>query len=147
MNCERFDKVIKTTFGNYGAIGVDVQLLSVKDKATPTPPGDWYTVVVEVTPVTPKPDPHADVWYYGGLISHHSEPVPIGIRPIDKGKLMGCCNAAKKLPVGFPLDKASGELYWPLYPTIDEPIYIFHYKDAVCSIGAYTGDIKSCDTK
>lgn len=142
MNCESFDEVIKLAFSNYGPLGVDVQLLSVTDKSTPTPPGDWYSVTLEVEAVIAKPEPYADTWYYGGVISHKTGPVPLGIRPINQDKLIGCGEAAKKLPPGFPLKKASGELSWPLVPSVDEPLYHFHHGEASLFVGAYSGDLK-----
>ena len=106
--CENFDEVINLAFSNYGQLGVNVQLLSVTDKKTPTPPGNWYSVTLEVEPVTADPHPRADTWYYGGKTRHTSGSVTLGIRPINKDKLVGCCSAAKKLPPGFPLEEASG---------------------------------------
>ncbi|HBL14627.1 MAG TPA: hypothetical protein DD379_25205 [Cyanobacteria bacterium UBA11162] len=145
MNCERFDEVIRNAFSNYGPIGVSVQLLSLTDKKTPTPPGDWYSVTLEVEPVTAEPYPYAETWYYGGVISHEKGRVPLGIRPIDKDKLIGCCKAAEKLPPGFPLKEASGELSWFLTPSVDEPLYQFHHGQALCVVGAYSGEVKSCN--
>ncbi|MDY6783257.1 MAG: hypothetical protein SW833_12060 [Cyanobacteriota bacterium] len=143
MDCEKFDKVIDSAFGNYGPFGVNVQLLSVTDKKTPIPPGNWYSVMLEVESITAKPAPHVDIWQYGGLITHESGPVPLGMRPIEKDKLIGCGEAAKKLPPDFPLDKASGELSWVLSPSVDEPLYHFHYGEKSHSVGAYFGKLKN----
>lgn len=87
---------------------MNVQLLSVTDKKTPTPPGDWYSLTLEVEPVTADPHPRADTWYYGGKTRHKSGPVPLGIRPINKDKLVGYCEAAKKLPPRFSLRRSFG---------------------------------------
>ncbi len=121
---------------------MNVQLLSVTDKKTPTPPGDWYSVTLEVEPVTADPHPRADTWYYGGKTRHTSGPVTLGIRPINKDKLVGCCSAAKKLPPGFPLEEASGELSWPVLPSVNEPLYHFYHGDVSIAVGAYSGDVK-----
>ncbi|HLP89939.1 MAG TPA: hypothetical protein VK184_15285 [Nostocaceae cyanobacterium] len=142
MNCEKFDEVIKIAFFNYGQFGVKVELLSVEDKATPTPPGNWYSVSVKVEPVTTQPDPVMETWYYGGVIRHETRPVPLGIRPINKDKLIGACKAAEQLPVGFPLPEASANLSWPLTPLVDEPLYTFYHDDISISVGAYSGQVK-----
>ncbi|MDY6783255.1 MAG: hypothetical protein SW833_12050 [Cyanobacteriota bacterium] len=143
MDCEKFDEVIELAFNNYGPLSVNVQLLSVTDKKTPTPPGDWYSVTLEVEPVVSEPHPRADTWYYGGLMICRTEPAPLGIRPIEKDQLIGCSEAVKKLPSNFPLDKASVELSWVLSPSVDEPLYHFHYSNKSHSVGAYSGEVKN----
>lgn len=139
MNSKAFDEVIETTFGNYGPLGVAAHLLSAKDTWTPTPPGDWFSVTVEVTPVVPEPHPVADTWYYGGVTEKETGPVPVGTRVINKDKLIGARRAAEKLPKGFPVEEASCELYWPLVPGVDEPNYVFHHDETVAAVGAYSG--------
>ena len=141
MNPERFDQVIGITLSHYGPIGVDVELLSVKDRATPTPPNDWYQCMVEVSPVTMTPTTHADTWNYGGVISHTTGPVPLGIRTINQNKIIKATEAAQKLPPGFPLNEASCNLYWPLVPGCNEPLYSFHTDQTLINIGAYTGKV------
>jgi hypothetical protein len=139
MNCEAFDRDIEITFGHYGPIGVSVQLLSVRDDATPTPPGNWISVTVAVAPIIPPLHYRADTWNYGGVISHSSGPLPLGIRFIDRTRLIGAVEAAKKLPIGFPLEQASGTLFWPLVPGASEPAYHFSVDDLTISVGAYSG--------
>lgn len=141
MNPEKFDDVINIAFSNYGPIGVDVQLLSVQDRATSTPPGDWYAVTLEVTPVVQSPEPHADTWFYGGLIHKETGAVPLGVRPMKKNKLIGAVSAAQKLPPGFPLQEAGCELFWPVMFGSNEPIYVFHTDQTVIRIGAYNGEL------
>lgn len=141
MNVESFDKDIEITFSHYGPLGVNVQLLSVRDTATPTPPGDWISVTVVVSPVVPNPVRHADTWNYGGFISHQSGPVPLGVRVIDRTRLIGAVAAARQLPPGFPLQEASGDLYWPLVPGVNEPAYHFTAGDTSIAVGAYSGAV------
>ena len=139
MNCETFDEVIKLAFSNYGSLNINVQLLSITDQKTPTPPGDWYSVTLEVEPVTADPHPPADTWYYGGKTRHKSGPVPLGIRPINKDQLVGCCEPAKKLPSGFPLAEASGELSWPLVPSVHQPLDQFYHGEASIAVNGELG--------
>ena len=146
MNCEAFDKDIEITFEQYGPLGVNVQLYSVNDQATPTPPGDWISVTVVVTPVVPQPIPHTDTWYYGGVISHTSQQGrPLGVLPIDRSRLVGACKAVAALPAGFPVAEASCSLYWPLVPGAGEPGYHFTASagrsDMLVIVGAYSGKI------
>ena len=139
MNPERFDEVINLSLAHYGPIGVEASLLSVRDRHSPQPPGEWYTVVVEVEPVTAQPTPYAETWNYGGLISHERGPVPLGVRTINAKKLIGAVKAAKELPPGYDLKKASANLSWPLVPNLSEPLYSFLLNDSVFNVGAYTG--------
>lgn len=139
MNVERFDQSIEDAFQHYGPLGVDVRLLSVRDTATPTPPGDWISVTVEVTPVVQHPMSHADTWHFGGVITVTSGPVPLGVRPIDRERLIGAAAAAKQLPLGFPLKEASGDLFWPLVPGVNEPAYHFTAGHVSIAVGAYSG--------
>lgn len=141
MKCEAFDQDINNTFSQYGKLGVKVDLLMARDKPSPNPPYDWIDVMVETTPVVAQPSPQADTWHYGGLISKTTSQVPLGIRVIDKDKLIGSENAAKKLPPGFDLQTANCELSWPVYYKAKEPIYSFFHEDVHHSIGAYTGTI------
>jgi hypothetical protein len=141
MNVESFDQDIDATFKNYGPLGVSVHLLSVRDTATPTPPGDWISVTVAVAPVAPPFSYHADTWNYGGVISHTTGPLPLGVRFIDRTRLIGAVAAAKKLPPGFPLQQASGDLFWPLVPGVNEPAYHFTAGETSIAVGAYSGRV------
>lgn len=142
MNCESFDKDIQITFAKYEPVlGVTVKLLSVKDRHSPQPPYDWIDVMVEIAPVVQNPEWKAVTWHYGGLISSTISPVPIGIRPIDKDKLIGACTAAKKLPVGFDVASANCDLVWPVYYKALEPIYSFYNEEVCFRVGAYTGKL------
>jgi hypothetical protein len=146
MNCEAFDQDIEATFKHYGKLGVNVELYSVNDRATPTPPGDWISVTVVVTPVVPHPIPHTDTWYYGGVISHTShQGAPLGVLPIDRNRLVGACKAVAALPDGFPVAEASCSLFWPLVPGSNEPAYNFTASagtsDMLVIVGAYSGKI------
>lgn len=139
MNCEAFDSDIQLTLQQYGPLGVEVKLISVQDRATPTPPGDWIAVTVGVAPVVPNQVWRADTWHYGGVLSTSAGPLPLGVRFIDAARLIGACAAAQKLPDGFPVKEAACDLYWPLVPGVDEPAYHFHAVDEYVSVGAYTG--------
>ena len=141
MNSEAFDAAVENTFGNYGPLGVDAQLLSVKDTCTALPPGDWVSVTVEVTPIVPEPHPLADTWHYGGITQKETGPVPLGTRAINRDRLITSSEAAERLPEGFPLAEASCDLYWPLVPGVDEPTYTFHHDEGVVSVGAYSGQL------
>ena len=146
MNCEAFDRDIQITFKHYGPLGVDVQLYGVNDRATPTPPGDWISVTVVVTPVVEHPVPYTETWNYGGVITHTSQPgVPLGVLPINRERLIGACKAVEKLPKGFPVKESSCTLFWPLVPGADEPAYHFTASlgtsDVLVIVGAYTGKI------
>ncbi len=141
MNCEMFESCIDDAFKNYGEIGVEVDLLTVADKHTETPPFDWVDVTLRVAPVVPHPEYRAETWHYGGLISVTTGPVPMGIQVIDREKLISCCEAAKKLPPGFPLSEAHGSLYWAVNPECKEPIYVFQAGETSITVGAYTGTV------
>jgi hypothetical protein len=141
MNCEMFDSCISDGFDQYGKIGAHVQLLTVRDSSTPTPPYDWISVTLEVTPVVPNPIPYADTWYFGGVIRVERGRVPLGVRFIDRRRLIGCCEAAKKLPPGFPLPEASGGSLWPVCPGCHEPFYRFQHDSLCIDVGAYTGRV------
>lgn len=141
MKCEQFDEVRQLAMANYGKLGVKAEILSEEDQHVSQPPFDWLSVTVKVTPVVPNPQPWAEEWFYGGVIEHIRKPVPLGVRPIDNQKLIPCCEAAKKLPVGFPLPDASGSLFWPLVPGADEPFYRFSVGETTIDIGAYTGKV------
>ncbi len=141
MKCEAFDQDIENTFSQYGKLGVKVDLLMARDRPSVTPPYDWIDVMVETAPVIAQPSPQADTWHYGGLISKTTSPVPLGIRVINKDKLIGSENAAKKLPPGFDLQTANCELSWHVNNTDKEPTYSFYHDKAHHSIGAYTGTI------
>jgi hypothetical protein len=138
MNVESFDQDIERTFGHYGPIGVAVHLLAVRDTPTPTG-GDFISVTVAVAPVAPPFAYHADTWNYGGFNSHTSGPLPLGIRFIDRDRLVGAAAAARELPPGFPLQEAMGDLFWPLVPGVSEPAYHFTAGDTSIAVGAYTG--------
>ncbi|HEX3043470.1 MAG TPA: hypothetical protein VHY08_01845 [Bacillota bacterium] len=142
MKCEQFDEVRNLTMAKYGGVGVKVELLSESDHHVPTPPGDWLTVTVKVTPVVPNPEPWAEEWYYGGFLHSTKKPVPLGVRPIDNQKLKSCVEVAKNLPIGFPLPEASCNLFWPLVPSVTEPLYQFVHGETVINIGGYTGEIR-----
>ncbi len=141
MNCTEFDKCIELTFEQYGQLGVNVSLLTVLDRHSLTPPGDWIQVSVEVIPVVPHPKPVADTWYYGGVISKETGPVPIGIRMINRNQLVGSERAARALPEGFDLRDANANLSWPLTPECPEPMYFFYNQMVSYSVGAYSGEI------
>jgi hypothetical protein len=146
MNCEAFDKDIRATFEHYGKLGVHVQLYAVNDQPTPTPPGDWISVTVVVTPALFSPIPHTDTWYYGGAISHTSHPgAPLGVLPIDPSRLVGACKAASVLPSQYPVDLASCNLHWPLVPGSQEPTYTFvapvNVTEVMLIVGAYSGKL------
>ena len=144
-NCMKFDEDIKAAFSNYGPIGVDVKLLSVNGRPISIEPGYCCEVMLRVQPVVKDPKATADTWHFcGGLIYKTSGPVPVGIRVIDKDKLIGCCMAAKivlKKDPKFPVDKATVNLYWVLYPGCIEPYYYFIFGDKYYSVGAYTGKL------
>jgi hypothetical protein len=140
MNVESFDQDIALTFDHYGPIGVDVQLLAVRDTPTPTH-GDFISVTVAVRVVAPPFAYHAETWNYGGFNSHTSGPLPLGIQFIDRDRLIGAQAAAKQLPPGFPLPEASGDLVWPLVPGVNEPAYHFTAGDVTIAVGAYTGTV------
>lgn len=140
--CEKFDYDIKQAFSHYGPIGVKVDLLYAKGKAIPVVPGTCIEVMLEVAPVVQNPKPVADTWHFcGGLIYKTTGPVPLGIRIINKDKLIGCCKAASKLPKSFPVNKSTINLYWALYPGMTEPYYFFTYGDQHHAVGAYTGKV------
>lgn len=144
MNCKSFDECIALTFEKYGPLGVHVQLYSASDRATPTPPGDWTSVTVVVTPVVEHPVPHTDTWYYGGIISHTTHPgAPLGVLPIDRERLVGACTAFEAIG-DFPAN-ASCDLFWPLVPGADEPAYTFSATQGgahlVARVGAYSGKV------
>jgi len=138
MNVESFDQDIARTFDHYGPLGVDVHLLAVRDTPTPTH-GDFISVTVAVRVVAPPFAYHAETWNYGGFNSHTSGPLPLGIRFIERDRLIGAEAAARKLPPGFPLPDASGDLFWPLVPGVDEPHYFFTAGRHTIAVGAYTG--------
>ncbi|HEX2077802.1 MAG TPA: hypothetical protein VHG08_08840 [Longimicrobium sp.] len=140
MNVESFDKDIERTFEHYGPLGVDVHLLAVRDTPTPTH-GDFISVTVAVRVVAPPFEYHAETWNYGGFNSHTSGPLPLGIRFIDRTRLIGAVAAAKELPPGFPLPEASGDLVWPLSPGVNEPVYFFTAGHVTIVVGAYTGTV------
>lgn len=144
-NCKKFDKDINAAFKNYGPIGVDVKLLSVTGKPIPVESGYCCDVMLRVAPVVPHAQAVADTWHFcGGLIYKTTGPVPLGIRVINKDKLIGCCKAAaivKKIDPKFPIGKATVKLYWVLYPGCNEPYYYFIYGDKHYTVGAYTGKL------
>lgn len=140
MNPSRLDECIQTTLAAYPPLaGRSAQLLTARDHHTPTPPGDWIDVTMLVTLITNPPQRHAETTHYGGLITHTHGPVPLGVRPVDAKKLIPCAKAAKNLPKGFRLEQASGELFWPIYPGCDEPLYSFDDGQQHCQVGAYSG--------
>jgi len=141
MNCEMFDSCINDALSQYGKLGVHAELLTVRDRHTGTPPFDWISVSIEVTPVVPHPIPHLDTWYFGGVIRVEHGRVPLGVQMIDSARLIGCVAAAKKLPLGFPLPEAHGGLLWPLYPGCTEPFYRFQVEKTCIDVGAYSGKI------
>jgi hypothetical protein len=99
------------------------------------------SVTVEIAPVVPHPQPWAEEWFYGGVIEHIRKPLPLGARAIEYQKLIPCEKIARELPPDFPLAGASGSLFWPLVPGVDEPLYRFAAGEYVIDIGAYTGKI------
>jgi len=140
FSCEAFDQDIDNTLKEYqGRLGINVSLLTAHDQHVSTPPYDWIQVTVMVSPVVPNPQPWAETWYWGGVIQHVRGPLPVGIRAIDNDRRISACDAAKKLPPGFPLAMASGSLFWPLYPDSKEPSYIFIAGDSTVVVGAYSG--------
>jgi hypothetical protein len=142
MNVESFDQDIERTFEHYGPTGVDVHLLAVRDIPTPTQ-GDFISVTVAVRVVSPPFDYHAETWNYGGFNSHTRGPLPLGIRFIDRDRLIGARAAADKLPLGFRLQDASGDLIWPLVPGVNEPAYHFTAGKTTIVVGAYSGELLS----
>ncbi len=143
MNCEEFDKDIDRVFNHYGNFGVEVKLLYVKAYPTAVAPGFYCEVMVWVKDVYPGSPAKADTWFFSGIAYHRSGPVPAGICLLEKDKLIGCCNAAKKLPPGFPLAQSTVTLVQALTASADnqEPCYYFEYKGTRHAIGAYTGKI------
>lgn len=139
MNPKNFDERIHLAFHHYGKIGVDAELLSAEDKQTKH--GEYTTVTVEVTVLDKELTQYADVWRFGGVTSHEKTPVPIGVRPIDRSRLIRAQTAVERLPPGFPLDRASCTLYWALSPSMSEPAYFICFEDVVFAIGAYTGNL------
>lgn len=144
MNCEAFDRDIGHAFDQYG-LGVDVRLLSVEDRPISIEPGDLITVVLEVTPVVRHRVPHTETWHFAGVITHTVQPgVPLGIRAIDRERLVGACRAAEAIG-GFPIEQASCTLVWPLVPGVNEPLYTFtatvDAKHRVAIVGAYSGQV------
>jgi hypothetical protein len=144
-NCARFDNDIQQSFKHYGPIGVNVELLSVVGRPISVESGYCCEVMLRVAPVVPHPKAEADTWHFCGcLIYKTTGQVPLGIRIIDKGKLIGCCKAADivkdKFP-GFQADKAEVKLYWVIYPSCTEPYYYFVLGDKLHTIGAYTGKV------
>lgn len=43
------------------------------------------------------------------------------------------------LPLGYRVDLTSAHLFFPLAPTLDEPIWVIDWGGATFQIGAYTG--------
>jgi hypothetical protein len=143
-NCVRFDSDIQQSFKHYGPIGVNVELLCVVGRPIPVESGYCCDVTLRVVPVVKDPTARADTWHFcGGLIYKTTGQVPLGIRIINKDKLIGCCKAAdivaNKFP-GFPVDKATVNLYWVLYPG-SRPCYFFVLDDISHAVDAYTGKI------
>ncbi|MCL3779417.1 hypothetical protein EMN47_03350 [Prolixibacteraceae bacterium JC049] len=148
MNCEKFDSAIKAALSNYGPLGVDVKLMFAQDTVSPNPPYDWYKVCLQVTPVVLHPETYFEIWNYGGLITHRKIEHLEGCRPINQNRIVSACKAAQQLPPGFPLPEANCELYWPIYPGVNEPIYSFHTDNVCIQVGAYTCQIlQTTDTK
>ena len=149
MNCEAFDQAIEHAFGHYRKLGVNVQLLSVQDRPIFIEPGDLITVVLEVTPVVKDPVPHTEIWHFSGVIRLTTQPgVPLGVRPIQRERLVGACRAVeaiRRVPGEFPIEQATCELFWPLVPGVNEPLYTFtaslDTEDLVAVVGAYSGKV------
>jgi hypothetical protein len=142
VKCAVFDSDIQQSFKHYGPIGVKVGLLSAVGRAISVESGYCCEVMLRVAPVVKDPIARADSWHFcGGLIYKTTDKVPLGIRIIDKDKLIGCCKAASLLPKSFPVEKAIVKLYWVLYPSCTEPYYYFVLGDEHHTIGAYTGKV------
>jgi len=140
MDCDSIDGAIDSAFGQYaGRLGVSVQLLSVIDSHTETPPYEWIAVELGVAPVIPDPTWGVERWQFGGLITNETGPMPLGVRLIDRERLIPCSEIARRLPLDYRVDLASAHLFFPLVPTLEEPVWVIDWNGATFEIGAYTG--------
>ncbi len=142
MNCDSIDGAIDSAFEQYeGRIGVSVQLLAVVDSHAEAPPYEWISVELGVAPVVPDPVWSVERWHFGGLITHETGRMPVGVRLIDRDQLLPCSDIVALLPLGYRVDLASAHLFFPLIPTLDEPIWVIDWNGATFQFGAYTGTL------
>jgi len=50
-----------------------------------------------------------------------------------------CSDIVALLPLGYRFDLTSAHLFFPLVPTLGEPIWVIDWDGATFQIGAYTG--------
>ena len=142
MSCDSIEGAINSAFKQYeGRIGVSVKLVAVVDSHTETPPYEWISVEVGVAPVVPDPVWSLEKWDFGGLIAHKTARMPLGVRLIDRDRLLRCSHIVALLPPGYRVDLASAHLFFPLVPNLEEPIWVIDWNGATFQIGAYTGVI------
>ena len=140
MNCDSIESSIEHALAQYeGRIGTTVRLLSVIDEPASPEPGDWIAVSVGLAPLVPNPVWSVQTWHFQGTVTQETGPMPLGVRLIDRALLLPCHEIVAALPEGFRVDLASAQLYFPLMPTVEEPLWTIEWGTAVYQIGAYTG--------
>ena len=120
---------------------MSVKLLAVVDSHTEAPPYEWVSVELGIAPVVPDPVWSVETWHFGGLITKETDRMRLGVRMIDRDQLLPCSDVVALLPMGYRVDLASAHLFFPLVPTLDEPIWVIDWNDATFQIGAYTGTL------
>ena len=140
MNCDSIESSIEYALAQYeGRVGTTVRLLSVIDEPAEPAPGDWIAVSVGLAPLVPNPVWSLQTWHFEGTVTQETGAMPLGVRLIEREQLLPCSRIVSSLPDGFRVDLASAQLYFPLVPTLDEPIWVIRWNDATYEIGAYTG--------
>jgi len=140
MDCESIDRAIDEALQHYeGRVGVSIRLLSVLETPATDSEAGWIAVSIGIAPVVPNPVWSIQTWRFAATVTSETGEMPPGVQMIERERLLPCSEIITALPDAFPVARAAAQLYFPLTPTLEEPIWGIEADGVRFEIGAYTG--------